>query len=476
MILNIFLFILFLFISVSSALAFGGSRKGFIDDSFYNGVHAIGIHWNGPEQPTSTKTIYCEHTNNTGTCTSWAECPYESSEDKIVGIPWADGGCAPDENHRVVCLDTADGVCDSWAEPCLKTDEYHELINVKGLARSFCCDIGHSYCASTNDLGQCNFWDCCDTTNHTGDSIVGQQYARGACASDTNDRLVCLETNEAGTCTNWHACSQTNEYPDIIDTPNAHGYCCAPGHAYCLYASEGKCHQWECCDTTEHTGANFIGTAEIHGECISDENYRLMCFETDNAGTCTSWSSCLKTNDYFDVAELPNAHGACCAPGTAHCNRYNNTHQCIHWRCNVTCSEDDRYVYCNQDECAGLGNHFAWNEEGVGYCTCAPGYKGTTCNECIEPDYVSDGQGNCIPAECQTDSDCDTLYERCNTTTHKCVFKCDNDEFANTEGSCFKCTEEDVIVATQKQCDKCENERFSYTEDRTDGLVWCRAM
>ncbi|MBQ3695891.1 MAG: hypothetical protein II938_02855 [Alphaproteobacteria bacterium] len=124
---------------------------------------------------------YCVETDSNGYCLKWQYCAYESSGNKILGIPNADGGCAATENHRVVCLDTnPSGVCDSWIEPCLKNDEYHEIIGTP-MARSFCCDSGHAFCAYTNDKGQCTYWNCCNTTDHTGSTIVGIKNAQGSC-------------------------------------------------------------------------------------------------------------------------------------------------------------------------------------------------------------------------------------------------------------------------------------------------------
>ena len=160
----------------TAVFAFSGSRSAEPNARIRYGVDSIGIHFNGKKlTPCKNDTDcsngvcfehgchdynYCLNTDDDGECTKWDYCPYESSGDKIVGIPNADGGCAPDLDHRVVCLDTdEEGNCNSWAEPCLRTDEYHEIIGTPN-ARSFCCDPGTSHCDRYNNAHKCIRWGC----------------------------------------------------------------------------------------------------------------------------------------------------------------------------------------------------------------------------------------------------------------------------------------------------------------------------
>ena len=390
----------------TSAFAFGGHHHRYRRESAALGVDAVGFHYGGDGEPdivfgecnwgdhsymdekgvcqceedyelqdkTCVKKLddYCKKTNASGDCVEWAKCEYESSGDIIVGIPDADGGCAEDNKHKIVCLDTNDdGLCVSWNEPCLKTDEYHEIIGTPN-ARSFCCDSGTAHCDYYDDQNQCVLWNCKKT-----------------CSVET-DWQYCsqLECEALGNHIIWDSKRSLCRYEDGYD-PEQENH--MDETDYCKKTdSSGDCVEWAKCGY-ESSGNRVVGVPNAEGACAEGDDYHVVCLRTDSKGNCISWDgSCLKTDEHHEVLGIPNAQGICCEPGHGYCAETNTEGECTLWLYmeyseNVSCPKN--YIYdVDAEKCYCPKNHYLDNEKCV---PCAEGLisEGRDNKKCVQISY-----------------------------------------------------------------------------------------
>lgn len=193
LIFNVFSVVSFLFTCffAVSVFAYGGQRPE--DQTQEKGMNSLGIHFGGNsvvniefnecnwgehsyldqygvcrceqgyenQNGECVKTRYCAKTNKVGVCKKggWKSCDYDSSGNKIIGIPNAKGACAESENDHVVCESTNKyGACDEWIS-CPKTAEYHNIIGTPD-AMFPCCNEFPTYCEKYNQEGKCVSWKC----------------------------------------------------------------------------------------------------------------------------------------------------------------------------------------------------------------------------------------------------------------------------------------------------------------------------
>ena len=380
---------------------------------------------------------YCMHTDSNGKCIEWGYCAYEHSGEAIIGVPDADGGCAPDSDHRVVCLDTnAEGVCEGWGEPCRKDDEYHDIIGTPS-ARSFCCDVGTSHCEYVNDNDDCVLWDC--------------GYS---CSAETSwqhcNRLECEAKGSHFT----------------FDRRFRNGCHCTTGYTGtncddCVSPSYIKNAQGDCvlhCDDA-HTG-------DYCYQCAPD--YRPTANQPEGAGETTPYNCELKcTSEHLGTCTAEE----CIALGFT----YSPTLGCIQLECvNNTncgeyevCKENHCVSKCNDDEFADLGGtcrkctlddgvsatpaqcdscgekRFSVNSERENVVMCQPQPDGCVMNDertqCNCPDGQRDKGGICCPIGYKGErcDECDDNFEPVNG---QCVIECVPWLERDANGNCTICT------------------------------------
>ncbi len=374
---------------------------------------------------------YCQRTDSNGTCVQYGYCPYESSGNKIVGVPDAEGGCALNENYRVVCLDTdAKGRCIHWGEPCEKGDEYHEIIGIPD-ARSFCCDPGYAYCTHYNEDNKCTYWDCAETAC---DLITN----KNPCKNYTPQGSECVESNKPNTtkCDN----------PEDVEG-NANFIC-----------QTGTC--TDPCTIGEH--ANFTPTTCFpahhaeNGQCVPDyepKGTHPKCDDEHSQYVCNGQGGCICPEGQFRQV---NGGGGRCQDCSSKSSSYSVPEN--------VCAE-----------CDGTANpRKMWVYEGISYCVLASCPNGTfrnnrgECLECSQKSSAISTAEDCAACD-DTDSPRIMIEGRyCSIPT------CSAGEFRRKNGTCLACDwSSPELSDSSDDCAACDNTDSPRTMWEYDGKSYC---